>query len=285
MKVNEIKAYLKDTLELEKQKLGLERAIHIISNKRFKPRYIKLHRKNTYFGAYMVKAGEKGVWGFLTIVGFLGGFFLSKGDMLKAFLGVFIALVLGLLVIFSVILTVNAMNNREIVSRNSQIQKENKIRYRRSCEKNKLLQVSANKLKKAYLKTDSVLQKMYDLDIICKEYRNIIAVSSIYEYLNSGKAASLKNAYDVYEREIWLERIITKMDTVLQNPEQIANNQNYLYSVIKDIQPEIDAVSNLVIENTDKLNQDAVNTAVNEYIAAVDARIEQVTENNQLCGK
>ncbi len=278
MTINEVQAHLDDIFELEKQKLGLEFAIHTISGHHFKSKYIGLQEKYNCIGRCMRKTNEKGVWAFFTFIGFLAGFWFSRGDILGAILGVLAAWVACFAVIFATFLIINAVYNREIVSRNAEIEKENKMLYKQACEKNKLLQASANKLRKAYLKTEYTLDKIYSLNIIRPECHNMIAVSSIYEYLNSKKAASLETAYEMYETAVRLEKIITKMYIIISMPEKIADNQPYLYSAIKDIQPKSDDFSNSIIENSDKLDKTAVNTAVTEYITNVNTRIKQIAD-------
>jgi hypothetical protein len=103
----------------------------------------------------------------------------------------------------------------------------------------------------------------------------------MYEYIDSGRCNSLEGAdgaYNIFELEVRLDRIITKIDVVINQLEQIRANQYYLYTAIKEIQPHINQVSNAIIENTNKLNEVAVNTAVTAYTT-------QVIERNQYYGR
>ena len=75
---------------------------------------------------------------------------------------------------------------------------------------------------------------MYSLDVIFPKYRNIIAVSSFYEYLLSGRCDKLEGAYNIFESELRMNLIINKIDDVIKHLEKIEQHQYMLYSAIQE---------------------------------------------------
>ena len=81
----------------------------------------------------------------------------------------------------------------------------------------------------------TTLNKLYDLDIIYSKYRNFVAISTIYEYLASGRCHRLDGpdgAYNLYEIELRQNIIIGQLSSIGENLNQIKNNQFTLYNEI-----------------------------------------------------
>lgn len=81
------------------------------------------------------------------------------------------------------------------------------------------------------------LEKLYDLDVIYPKYRNLVAVTTIYEYLVSGRCDTLdgaNGAYNLYEMELRQNIIIGQLSSILDSLEQIKNNQYTLYNEITE---------------------------------------------------
>lgn len=80
--------------------------------------------------------------------------------------------------------------------------------------------------------TKRILEKFYDKNIIYPKYRDIVAVSSFYDYLSSGVCDSLEGhegCYNKFDLEVRLDTVISKLDDVLDNLDQIKKNQHTLY--------------------------------------------------------
>lgn len=80
--------------------------------------------------------------------------------------------------------------------------------------------------------TKRILEKFYDKSIIYPKYRDIVAVSSFYDYLSSGVCDSLEGhegCYNKFDLEVRLDTVISKLDDVLDNLDQIKKNQHTLY--------------------------------------------------------
>lgn len=85
-------------------------------------------------------------------------------------------------------------------------------------------------------KLQTSLQNLYDVGVIYPKYRNIIAVSTMYEYIDSGRCASLDGtdgAYNMYESELRQNIIIGSLSQILSNVQQIKNNQFALFQQLQ----------------------------------------------------
>ena len=79
------------------------------------------------------------------------------------------------------------------------------------------------------------LDTLYSADIIFPKYRNLVAVSAIYEYLSSGRCDRLdgsNGAYNLYEMELRQNIVIGQLSAILSNLEQIRTSQYTLYQEI-----------------------------------------------------
>ncbi len=115
----------------------------------------------------------------------------------------------------------------------------------------------------------------YHQNIIYPKYRNFVAVTTIYEYLASGRCDTLEGAdgaYNLYEMELRQNIIIGQLSSVLDSLEQIKNNQFTLYKEITEAnQKSADLLSD--ISNNTKFSAYA-----NKEIAKVNRIIAQNTE-------
>lgn len=78
------------------------------------------------------------------------------------------------------------------------------------------------------VKTESLLKKYYELNIIHKSYRDIIPIASFYHYLSTGICSELKGpdgCYRLYESEVLQKIIIAKLDQVIEQLEILNERQ------------------------------------------------------------
>ena len=119
------------------------------------------------------------------------------------------------------------------------------------------------------------LEHIYSANVIYPKYRNLVAVTTIYEYLASGRCDTLEGAdgaYNLYEMELRQNIIIGQLSSVLDSLEQIKNNQFTLYKEITEAnQKSADLLSD--ISNNTKFSAYA-----NKEIAKVNRIIAQNTE-------
>lgn len=128
--------------------------------------------------------------------------------------------------------------------------------------------------------TLSVLSRLYDLDVIYPKYRNLPALTSIYEYLITGRCDSLTGphgAYNLYEDEVRKNTVISQLNTVIENLESIRNNQYMLYQQVKQIQYN----SSQMLTDMQELKGYAITmtqlTALSAYYTALNERNNRIT--------
>ena len=89
-----------------------------------------------------------------------------------------------------------------------------------------------NKLNQPLKELKASMIKYYSLDIIFPKYHNLPALTSIYEYLTSGRCEKLTGpdgAYNLYESELRQNTIVSQLNVIISNLEQIRQNQYTLY--------------------------------------------------------
>jgi len=99
-------------------------------------------------------------------------------------------------------------------------------------EINRVLPVLQRKMEE----TEALLEEYYDQDVIFPKYRNLIAISSFYEYFSSGRCVRLTGeggAYSTFEWEMRQDMIIAQLDEVIDQLVQIKQSQYALYEAIQ----------------------------------------------------
>lgn len=104
-------------------------------------------------------------------------------------------------------------------------------------ERVKKLQKQEAGLMKELKETERVLGKVYGLDVIYKKYRDLVSVTTIQEYFESGRCSSLygyTGAYNIYENEIRQNTIISRLEDILVSLDQIKQGQYALFLAIQE---------------------------------------------------
>ncbi|MBR4459370.1 MAG: hypothetical protein IKS31_10480 [Clostridia bacterium] len=116
--------------------------------------------------------------------------------------------------------------------------------------------------------------EFYARDIIYPKYRTLPALTSIYEYLASGRCSELTGpdgAYNMFEAELRQDIIIAQLGNVMDHLENIRNQQYVLYQEVSQINDRIRRVSG-------QLDEIGAMTALNTYYSAVAAANTEATE-------
>ena len=132
----------------------------------------------------------------------------------------------------------------------------------------------------AMKETQKTLDKLYALDVIYPKYRNLPALTSIYEYLITGRCEGLTGphgAYNLYEDEVRKDMVISQLSVVIQNLEQIKQNQYMLYQQVKEIQQTTNSIENELRQIKGYSVQIASLTALNAYYSALNERNTRIT--------
>lgn len=128
--------------------------------------------------------------------------------------------------------------------------------------------------------TQKVLAGLYTKDMIYEKYHTLPALTSIYEYLITGRCDGLTGphgAYNLYEDEVRKDTVISQLNVVIENLEKIRANQYMLYQQVKTIQKNTSRISDelrTISSNTTNIMELA---AINAYYSALTARNTEVT--------
>lgn len=113
-------------------------------------------------------------------------------------------------------------------------------------------------------KTNDLLKKVYSKKIIHKKYQNFIAVSQIYEYLDTGRCTTLEGpfgAYNLFEKELRMDIIIDELDTIICQLDSLNASMHMMVNAIEKTNgilsgissqlSQINANAELIAYNTD----------------------------------
>lgn len=121
-------------------------------------------------------------------------------------------------------------------------------------------------------KTYAARNELYAYNIVFGKYRNVVALSSFYEYLMSGRCESLEGAsgaYNIYEGEIRQNLIIANLDKVIYSLERIEQNQYMLYSELRDINSSLDTMNKTMDKALDSIRN-------------MEGHMEHISENSDV---
>ena len=139
-------------------------------------------------------------------------------------------------------------------------------------EKKAKANTEIDKLKNTVQETKATLSRLYALEVIFPKYRNLVAMNTIYEYFASERCSELtgpNGAYNLFEAELRQNIIITKLDNVISQLEEIKQNQYILYKEMKQTNEAITAIS----QKMDRLMKTAKNIELSSYISSQCAQI------------
>lgn len=128
--------------------------------------------------------------------------------------------------------------------------------------------------------TQELLTRHYADNTIYPKYRNLPALTSIYEYLITGRCEELTGphgAYNLYEDELRKDTVISQLNTVIENLEKIRQNQYMLYQQVKAIQENTTAIASELRQIKGYTIQIAQLSALNAYYAALNERNTRIT--------
>ena len=122
--------------------------------------------------------------------------------------------------------------------------------------------------------TQEALAALYEHDVIFPKYRNLPALTSIYEYFLTGRCEELSGphgAYNLYEDEVRKNTVISQLNTIIENLEQIRQNQYMLYEQVKGIRQATQAIAIEMYQIKGYTAQLTELTALNTYYNGINA--------------
>ena len=147
------------------------------------------------------------------------------------------------------------------------IEVEEKNRDREATYGKHLIAVS-ERLEKQLDDTSNALKKLYSINIIHPKYQNLIAIASFCEYFETGRCTQLEGhegAYNIFENEVRLDKIITNQERILDSLDQIKNNQYTLYCAMRESQYQLQRISGKLDRVMSLSEQTAQNSAITAY--------------------
>lgn len=161
---------------------------------------------------------------------------------------------------------------------------DDQARVQKELAQKQYLQTQSDTLATMWRTSKQKLEKMYSYDILEEKYRNIVAVASIYEYLKHERTRSLQRvgsdegAYNIFESEVRLNKIITNTDIIIQKLDVVIENQRELANTMRNAQ---NSINNLV---TSTNNMSArIQSGMNRLNASVElSNYQQQQTNNEL---
>ncbi len=155
-------------------------------------------------------------------------------------------------------------------------------RVQREMQIKQEIQQQIESVKEERQRTWKALNALYSLSIIHKDYRNLVAVSSFYDYIDKGICTQLEGrdgAYAFYEEALRFQRIESKLDIIIDKLDQIADNQQYLASLIRDGNMALNRIeqqNNIMFKQLNAIHE---NTAITEYNTRCSAESLAVMES------
>lgn len=123
--------------------------------------------------------------------------------------------------------------------------------------------------------TRQIRNKLYAMDVIYPKYRNLPALTIIYEYFITGRCDELSGphgAYNLYEDEVRKDTVISQLNAVIENLEQIKQSQYQLYQQVKTIQQTTQLIGSELSQIRGYTFALTELTALNVYYSSVTAR-------------
>lgn len=129
-----------------------------------------------------------------------------------------------------------------------------------------------DEVKDEIIKINIAINQLNSLNIIYPKYNTFVALTTIYEYLITGRCDSLTGntgAYNLYEQELRSNIIIDKLDTIIEKLDSIKNNQYQMYCILNDIKETQDEMCSLFDKAVDEITSINENTKNIEKLSSV----------------
>jgi hypothetical protein len=124
-----------------------------------------------------------------------------------------------------------------------------------------------------------LLEKLYSYNVIYQKYRNFVAVTTFCEYFESGRCKELEGhegAYNIYENEIRLNYIITKLDEILYRLDEISSNQYKIYSAVCEGNKTADRIYQNSVRTAERIGNIESNAEIIAYNSKITARNSEI---------
>ncbi len=130
-------------------------------------------------------------------------------------------------------------------------------------------------------------KQLLSLGILYPKYCDLVALSSIYEYLISGRCDKLEGpygAYNIYENECISHTIISKLDDIIDSLETIKQNQYMLYMRLGEITDSISQLESGLEKSLKSLDNNSKKALghlenIENNSAAITNKLDKISNN------
>lgn len=133
------------------------------------------------------------------------------------------------------------------------------------------LQEAVNQCTQNIYNTRSLLDRYYNMGYLYPKYRRIVPVCAFCEYLEAGRCDSLtgpNGAYNIYENEVLMKRVIEKLDDVIARLDDINYNQQLIAQELCRGRSQISQILQSVDSSIRSVQQ---SSAITSYYARITA--------------
>lgn len=153
--------------------------------------------------------------------------------------------------------------------------------------RNQTIEEEIANLKKSIAESESVLQKLYDMNVLYPKYQTFTAASTILEYFETGRCTELTGpdgAYNLYESELRQNLIIMKLDEVIHKLDELKSTMYMCCRAIENtskqlrsLQRELETLNNTASKQLEVQQQSLrLNALSLMYTAATAANTEAI---------
>ena len=168
---------------------------------------------------------------------------------------------------------------KEIAKKQSVAQKEKDQLYNSIAiydNKSKLLQGEKNQILMNLKKATEERAELYSKNILPEKYRNLIAVSTMYEYLITGRCTTVQGhggIIDTYEYDCKFGMIIQNLIEINKKLDVIAANQQMLHEELSIANSHLQAIQSdinrIEVQNRQIVENTAISAIANQQTAAI----------------
>jgi len=115
---------------------------------------------------------------------------------------------------------------------------------------------------------------LYAYNIVFEKYRNVVALSTFYEYLMAERCTTLvgaDGAYNLYENQMRADMIIGQLSQVIEKLDQIKDTQYMIYSSLQTVNRNLDHLNKTMdsaLVSIQNMEKDVVNISANTNVIA-----------------
>jgi hypothetical protein len=166
--------------------------------------------------------------------------------------------------------TKNYNNKRQEEYSDALAQDKNRVSRELSTKDNAMQHY--NTIRKQLTASQRVLDNLYSLNIIHNEFRNIIAIASFYQYIDTGMCDTLKEAKGFFFHESWYRKLSSQLDDIIYRLDQIQDNQFILLRTVKSANEKVDRLTKTSELTLSYAQATAHNSEIMAYNTEVTAR-------------